>query len=443
MYAIVHRTGIRHLVLAFAAVALLAASLGVPAAIPGAGAQGKDAFRQFIETLRPEAEAMGVSRATFDAAFKGVVPDLSIPDLVLPGKTPGDVKGQAEFTRTPAEYLNTGQLARLADQGKALLVRYRDALEKIERELGVPRRVVLAIWGRESAFGTPRSPHYAVRVLATQAWLGRRKEMFRNELIHALKMLQDGVRARDAMTSSWAGAMGLTQFMPSEYYTLAYDLDGDGRKDIWGSVPDALASAANQLRGRGWIPGQTWGFEVRLPAGISCQLEGPPNARSVSEWVKLGVVRPRNQAFPAEALDQQAFILTPGGAHGPAFLALENFMVIKRYNMSDLYALFVGNLADRIGGGGNFEAPWGAVRQLSARGIEEIQQRLKAGGYAIAKIDGKAGMNTRALIGAYQQASGLKVDCWPSEALLGSLRGSAAREREVRPNADKRVLGVR
>jgi lytic murein transglycosylase len=392
--------------------------------------------------LWPEAEAAGVSRATFDAAFQGVVPDLALPDLVLPGQTPSDVKGQAEFTATPAQYLNVTHLARLAEQGKAILVKHRDALEKIERELGVPRQIVVAIWGRESAFGSPQTQHYAIRVLATQAWLGRRKEMFRNELMHALKLLQDGVRTRETMTSSWAGAMGLTQFMPSEYYTLAYDLDGDGRKDIWGSVPDALASAANQLRGKGWVPGQTWGFEVRLPAGTSCLLEGPPHARNVSEWVKLGVVRARNQAFPAEALDQQAFILTPGGANGPAFLALENFMVIKRYNMSDLYALFVGNLADRIGGGGNFEAPWGAVRQLSSRGIEEIQKRLQARGYEISKVDGKAGMNTRALIGAYQQASGIKIDCWPSEALLASLRSSAAGESGARP-AGKSALGAR
>jgi hypothetical protein len=225
--------------------------------------------------------------------------------------------------------------------------------------------------------------------------------------------------------------------MPSEYYTLAYDLDGDGRKDIWGSVPDALASAANQLKGRGWVAGQTWGYEVRLPAGTSCLLEGPPNARKVGDWVKLGVVRVGNRAFPAEALDQEAFILTPGGAHGPAFLALENYMVIKRYNMSDLYALFVGNLADRIGGGGDFHARWGNVRQLSARGIEEIQRRLGERGYAIAKIDGKAGMNTRALIGAYQRKSGLKVDCWPSEALLLSLRGGSGGKREARRPAGK------
>jgi lytic murein transglycosylase len=388
-------------------------------------AQGPGDFRQFIAELWPEAEAKGVSRRTFDAAFEGVKLDLTAPDLVLPGKTPSEVKGQAEFTRTPAQYLKAIYLIRLADRGKALLVKHRQALEKIERQLGVPGPVVLAIWGRETAFGAPNhSPHYAVEALATQAFLGRRKELFRNELIWALKLLEDGVRTRETLTGSWAGAMGLPQFMPSEYYTLAYDLDGDGRKDIWGSVPDALASAANQLRAEGWVTGQPWGFEVRLPAALTCDLEGPPNARTVREWAKLGVVRAKGRAFPDHALDAQAFILAPGGAYGPTFLALENFMVIKRYNMSDLYALFVGDLADRIAGAGTFETPWGEVRQLSARGIEELQTRLQEQGYAVSKIDGKAGMNTRALLGAYQKANGLKVDCWPSEALLSQMRSA-------------------
>ena len=407
-------------------VALLAAIVALLLPAPGAVAQSKDGFRQFVAGLWSEAEAKGVSRATFDAAFSGVEPDLSLPDLILPGKTESDVKGQAEFTRTPAEYLNVGYLAKLTDQGKALLVKHRDALEKIERELGVQRQVVLAIWGRETAFGAHRSPHYAIQALATQAWLGRRKDMFRNELLYALKMLEDRVLTRETMKASWAGAMGLTQFMPSEFYTLAYDLDGDGRKDIWGSVPDALASAANQLRDKGWVAGQSWGYEVRLPKGTTCVSEGQPHARTVREWIKLGVVRTQSREFPADVLDAQAFILMPAGAHGPAFLALENFLVIKRYNMSDLYALFVGNLADRIGGGGNFDTPWADVRQLSARGIEEIQRRLQAQGHAIAKVDGKAGMNTRALIGAYQQASRLKIDCWPSEAVLAHLRSAPA-----------------
>jgi lytic murein transglycosylase len=408
----------------------------------GAFAQSSDGFRQVIESFWPEAKAKGVSRATFDAAFAGVEPDLSLPDLILPGKSASDVKGQAEFTRTPAEYVNAAYIAKLAGQAKALLVKHRAALDKIEQELGVPRQFVLAIWGRESAFGAHRAPHYAIQVLATEAWLGRRKELFRNELLHALKMLEDGVLTRETMKSSWAGAMGLTQFLPSEYYALAYDLDGDGRKDIWGSIPDALASTANQLRHRGWVPGQAWAYEVRLPAGTTCAVEGPPSARAVREWVKLGVVRTNGQAFPGAALDAQAFILTAGGAYGPAFLALENFMVLKRYNMSDLYALFVGNLADRIDGGRGFDTPWGNVRQLSARGIEEIQRRLQARGYAIAKIDGKAGMNTRALIGAYQQASRLKTECWPSEALLAHMRRSAA-SQHTPPATRNGALGSR
>ncbi|MBX9588379.1 MAG: lytic murein transglycosylase [Hyphomonadaceae bacterium] len=421
---------------ALAALAWLA--VAIPA--PSVSAQDAQGFRRFVSELWPEVQTYGVSRATFDKAFAGVEPDFSIPDLMLPGKA--DDKGQAEFTRTPAAYVNAAYLAKLSDQGKALLVKHRDALDRIERELGVQRQFVLAIWGRETAFGAHRSPHYAIQVLATQAYAGRRKDMFRNELIHALKLLEDGILTRETMKSSWAGAMGLTQFMPSEYYGLAYDLDRDGRKDIWTSVPDALASAANQLRYRGWVPGQTWAYEVRLPADVTCRAEGPPEARAVRDWVKRGVTRTGGQPFPAGALDAQAFVLTAGGAYGPAFLALENFMVIKRYNMSDLYAMFVGNLADRIAGGGNFDTPWGEVRQLGARGIEEIQRRLQDRGYAIAKIDGKAGMNTRALIGAYQHASRLKVDCWPSEALLAHLRAGAAADR-AQPASSKGALGAR
>jgi hypothetical protein len=267
--------------------------------------------------------------------------------------------------------------------------------------------------------------------------------MFRTELLHALKMLEDKVRTRETMNASWAGAMGLTQFMPSEFYTLAYDLDGDGRKDIWGSVPDALASAANQLRAKGWVPNQTWGYEVRLPAEVTCLLEGPDNAKPVSEWLRLGVVRAGGGDFPAHALDQPAFVLAPAGAYGPVFLALENFLVLKRYNMSDLYALFVGNLGDRIAGGGDFVVAWGNVQQLSAKGIGAIQERLQTMGYAVAKVDGKAGMNTRSLIGAYQKANGLKQDCWPAEAVLDHMRAKAPQKEAPLKGADARKGGER
>jgi lytic murein transglycosylase len=400
------------LLLAVFAAAILTAAIGQ--------AQVEEGYRRFLAELWPEAERMGVSRATFDRAFQGVEPDRSLPDLMLPGQ---EVKGQPEFTRTPAQYLDAEYLARLAEQGRALAKQHANDLAKIEQQLGVQRQFVLAIWGRETAFGSHRSNYYVIRALATQAYLGRRKDMFRNELIYALKMLEDGVRTRDNMHGSWAGAMGLTQFMPSEYYTVAYDLDGDGRKDIWNSTPDALASAANQLRAKGWIPGQSWGYEVRLPANLSCLKEGPDNRRPLKDWIELGVARLGGD-FPADALDAPAFLLTPAGPYGPAFLALENFLVIKAYNMSDLYALFVGNLGDRIAGGRPFATPWAELKQLPAAGIQEIQTGLQTLGYDVAKIDGKAGMNTRALIGAYQQASNLKVDCWPSDALIKHLRSN-------------------
>lgn len=382
-----------------------------------------ETFKRFLAALWPDAKGFGVSRATFDRALKGVQLDLTLPDLIIPGRTEHDSKGQAEFTRTPAEYLNDSQLARLAAQGLRLKEQYADALAKIEREIGVQPQFVLAIWGRETAYGAHKVlPYYAVQVLANEAYLGRRKDMFRNELLHALKMLEAGVITPDKMKSSWAGAMGLTQFMPSEYFTTAYDLDGDGVKDIWTSVPDALASAANQLKQKGWVRGQGWGYEVRLPRAMSCRMEGPDNAKTVQQWIDLGVVRTGGATFPKHALDQQAFILSPGGAHGPAFLALENFMVIKRYNMSDLYALFVGNLGDRIAGSKAFDTPWKDVKQMPAKGIAEIQQRLQTRGAPIAKIDGKAGMNTRSLIGKYEAEQGLPVDCWPTDKVLDRLR---------------------
>ncbi len=428
-----HRTG----ALGRASAGLAAALLGVLlAAATAPNSRSADAFQAFLAGLWPEAQAFGISRATFDLALRGVTPDLALPDLMLPGKS--EVKGQAEFTKTPAEYLSERSLTRLSEQGRVLLAKHAPWLDKIEREIGVERQFVLAIWGRETAFGTERTGYYAIRALATEAYLGRRKDIFRSELLYALKMLEEGVRTRENMVSSWAGAMGLTQFMPSEYYTLAYDLDGDGRKDIWNSIPDALASAANQLKQKGWVTGQGWAYEVQLPKGVSCALEGPDRARPLREWIARGVKRTGGRAFPAEVQDAQAFVLTPAGAFGPAFLALENFLAFKRYNMSDLYALFVGNLGDRIAGGGSFDTPWADVRQLSAQGISEIQQRLEAAGYPIAKRDGKAGMNTRALIGAYQSDHGLAVDCWPTEALLADLRAHVthpvpARDAKAQP----------
>jgi lytic murein transglycosylase len=375
------------------------------------------AFRAYLDGLWPKAKELGVSRATFDAALQGLKPDLTLPDLVVPGRPKAEPKGQAEFVRPPQDYLARKQLEGLAAQGRVIARQHAATLERIEREIGVDRWTVVAIWGRETAYGRYRLPHDAIMVLATQAWTGRRKAMFETELVHALKMLEDGV-PRAAMRSSWAGAVGLTQFMPSEYYQYARDFDGDGRADIFGSVADALASAAAQLKGKGWIPGQTWGYEVRRAATADCSLEGPRNMRPIAEWSRLGYARSFNRTFTPAQAKVRAYLIMPAGTYGPAFLATENFLVIKRYNMSDLYALFVGNLADRIAGGGDFETPWANVKQPATRDIETIQARLKDLGRPVEKIDGKIGSLTRAEIGLYQKANGLAVDCWPGPDML-------------------------
>ncbi|MGE0628100.1 MAG: lytic murein transglycosylase [Hyphomicrobiaceae bacterium] len=406
--------------------ALAAAALAMLQPAGPAWAAPEAAFRQFIEALWPEAQAAGVSRAVFDRAFRRVEPDLSLPDLILPGKPKSAVKGQAEFVKPPQAYVDRRQIERLSGRGKDFMAKNAKALERIEREIGVERHVVMGIWGRETAFGSHRLRHYAVQALATQAYLGRRKDMFRGELIHALKMLQDGVIAIENMRSSWAGALGQTQFMPSEFYLYAYDLDRDGRKDIWNSVEDGLASAANQLKGKGWVTGLPWGFEVVLPGNVDCAHEGPPGERSIAEWVKLGVKRADGKPVAPELMSQTAYMMSPGGTHGPIFLVTQNFKVIRLYNTSDLYALFVGHLADRIAGGGDFVTPWKGIGQLPTAEISETQERLKKLGYAISIVDGMIGSNTRRQIGLYQRASGGPVDCWPSQRTLQRLRTASS-----------------
>jgi lytic murein transglycosylase len=389
----------------------------------GLRAQTTDAaFKAFLAALKPEAVAAGVAPATFDKTFAAMTPDRSLPDLEIPGVAKPSSGGQAEFSKTPLQYLDAPYLTKLEAQGKQLAITHAATLGKIEQDLGVERHVLLAIWGRETAFGAYKPTHNVIRSLATQAWLGRRKDMFRAELIAALRMVEAGVLTSDKVKGSWAGAMGLTQFMPTEFFDLAYDLDGDGRKDIWGSVPDALASAANQLKAKGWIKGQPWGVEVVLPKDVDCRLEGPPAAQTVAEWLKRGVVRADGKSFASVRLAEQAFLLTPGGAYGPTFLVFENFMVLKRYNFADLYAVFVGTLSDRIAGGGDFKTRWTTPPMITNRDIEELQGRLRGLGFAVEKVDGKAGMNTRRLIGAYQASTGRPVDCWPSAAPLADLR---------------------
>src|SRR5438876_9241594 len=257
---------------------LIAAFLILAAMTPGAvrPVHAADAaFTQFIASLWPEAQAAGVSRATFDAETKGLEPDYKLPDLILPGRPATGAPSQAEFVQVPADYIKEAAIARLAAEGQRLTQKYRDALNAIEARFDVPATVVLAIWGRETDFGRYTLPYDAVRVMATQAYAGRRKDQYRNEFILALKILGEGNVARKDMRASWAGATGLTQFLPSEYYKHGVDLDGDGRIDIWHSVPDALASAAQQLVNKGWQSGVRWAYEVEAPANVDCTLGVP------------------------------------------------------------------------------------------------------------------------------------------------------------------------
>lgn len=395
-------------------------------AFSGISARADDGFRQFLEGVRPEAEQQGVSRKTFDAATAGLEPDYKLPDLEMAGRPKVDNQGQAEFSKTAADYISKPYMEKMAVQGAAFFKQHEAALKRIEKTSGVDPYILVAIWGRETAYGSYTLPHDAIRVLATLAYKGRRKDMFRQEFIAALKMLEVGVPRSD-MKSSWAGAVGLTQFMPTEYFKHAADGDGDGKTDIWRSIPDALASAARQLQGKGWVRGEAWGYEVIAGPKTNCSLEGPPDARPISDWVALGFTPAKKKAFTAAELSQVAYLMMPAGAYGPAFLAPENFKVIRLYNTSDLYALFVGHLADRIRGDGDFASPWKSFAQPKTQTVHDLQDRLKALGYPMDKIDGKIGSNTRKQIGLYQKANGLKIDCWPSDSVLAHANTQAGR----------------
>ena len=412
------KTEIRKLsgrLLPVAAILLALGSLSYPARAADGG------FTQFIASLWPEAQAAGVSRATFDAETRGLEPDYKLPDLILPGRPATGAPSQAEFVQVPADYVKEASIARLAAEGQKLMAKHRAALNQIETRFGVPASVVLAIWGRETDYGRYRLPYDALRVVATQAYVGRRKDQYRTEFILALKIISDGAVTRKDLRSSWAGATGLTQFLPSEYYKHGVDLDGDGRIDIWNSVPDALASAAQQLVNKGWQKGVRWAYEVRPPANVDCTMGVPEVTKPIGEWLRAGFVPVRGQNLSAAEQAQPASLLQVEGIYGPAFLTTKNYFVIKEYNFSDLYVLFVGHLADRMASPLPFATPWSASKQLRTADVEAMQRHLTRIGLYKDKLDGKAGMLTRAALGAYQKRAGLKVDCWPSEAVLRSI----------------------
>ncbi|MCK0196791.1 lytic murein transglycosylase [Ancylobacter sp. 6x-1] len=379
-------------------------------------------FDRFIAAQWPAAQAMGISRATFDRETAKLEPDYTLPDLAIPGQ-PQKPDRQAEFVQTPADYVSDAGIAKLAKQGRALRAQYAGPLAAIEKRFGVPGPVLLAIWARETAYGAAKLNYDALTVVATQAYVGRRKEKFAEEFLAALKILDEGHVTRAQMKSSWAGALGLTQFMPTDYLRYGVDLDGDGTANIWTSVPEALAATASLLASKDWQAGKRWAYEVRVPAGFDCTQAEPAVTLPIGDWLKRGVAVADGRKVPPSALRDEASIIMPAGPFGPAFLTPKNYFVLKSYNFADLYVLYVGHLADRIEDDRPFAQGWKDITLVKTADLAFMQQVLTKKGFYDEKVDGKAGMKTRAALGAYQKANGLKLDCWPDADVLRHMKG--------------------
>jgi len=409
------------------ALSILSSGTASAQAVPtGAAAAKYDAeFNAWLKReIWPEARKAGVSQKTLEAALTGLSINWKLPDVLVPGQKPPkeQAQSQAEFS-SPGAYFSEKRLQGLAATGRSLAATHAATLKRIEATYGVPGNIVVAIWGRESGFGRAKLPNSVIDVLATKAYASTRKEMFRAELIDALKIAESGDVPPSRMMGSWAGALGQPQFMPSSYLKYAVDFDGDGHRDIWNSVPDALASIANYLSKRGWQRDRDWGFEVSIPDNISCAQEGPDLAKPVSQWAKMGITRVSGKGFPSNDLSADGMMLVPAGRHGPEFVVTPNFYVIKEYNNSDLYALFIGNLADRIAyGAGPFQSEWGNVGSMLRSDVLAMQKALVAKGYDVGKADGLAGFKTRRSLGDWQAKNGLRPTCFPDASLKGRLR---------------------
>lgn len=369
------------------------------------------AFRKFVESLWPEARARGVTRATFDAALGRITLDPSI------GKTSAK---QAEFVRPVWDYVNGAVTQQRVERGRQMAREHAQTLATIERRFGADPNVVLAIWGVETSFGAFTGQKNVFRSLATLVYKGIRPDFFRNELMTALQILQEGHVEASQMTGSWAGAMGHTQFMPTSFVKWAADYDGDRHKDIWNNVPDALASTANYLAQHGWRRGLPWGYEVVLPQSFDVSPHDPQNMRGFGDWARMGVRRADGGALPSGG---EAGLWLPAGARGPAFLVTTNYRVIRSYNMSQAYMLAVALLSTRIAGGGPLVGAWPkGEKPLSTAQAMEIQRNLVRLGFDVGEIDGRIGEQVQTAIRAYQRRQGMIADGYATQALLERMR---------------------
>jgi membrane-bound lytic murein transglycosylase B len=371
-------------------------------------------FADWQAGFRVQALKAGIRADIFDRAFTGVTPDMKVVKAD---------RSQPEFTRPVWEYLDGAISDVRVRKGQALLNQYADVLQTIEQRYGVDRNALVAVWGMESNFGQFQGSQSVIRSLATLAYEGRRRGFAQDQLLAALQILQQGDVSPEQMIGSWGGAMGQTQFIPTTYNTHAVDFDGDGRRDIWNSAPDALASTAHYLQSSGWQAGQPWGYEVRLASGFNYALADSATRKSLAEWQQLGLNLPNGSPLPAIAAQQQAVLLLPAGYKGPAFLVMDNFRAILRYNNSSSYALAIGLLSGRFQGGGYVEGSWPRADVPLGRSERiELQTLLSSKGYDAGTPDGIIGANTRKAIRSAQQALGWPADGYPTQELLNSLR---------------------
>ena len=373
----------------------------------------QQSFAEWLEELRREAAELGISAQTL-AALDTIEPLERVIELD---------NSQPEFVQTFTRYIGLRVTPGQVDRGRALLAENSSLLTEVQREYGVQPHYLMAFWAIESNYGRATGGFSVLEALATLAYDPRRSDFFRRELLTALRIIDEGHIPADDMSGSWAGAMGQLQFLPSVFYEYGVDGDGDGRIDIWHSLPDIFHSAANFLANSGWQGDERWGRQVLLPEGFDFSLTGTSTSKTLQEWADLGIVRVDGGPLPIA--DMSASVILPAGASGPAFLAYNNYRATMRYNPSTFYALTVGHLADRYTGAGPIQNMPENEQALSVADVRELQERLNALGYESGEPDGRVGRNTRAAIRSYQRDNGLPMDGYASGQLLAAIRESS------------------
>jgi len=369
-------------------------------------------FHTCVEQLWPQAARRGVTRNTFTAYTAPLTPDLRIMDLL---------DNQPEFTKSFWDYLDILVTEERIAKGRALLEKHRATFDAVERAYGVDRYAIAAIWGVESNYGTLSGDRSVLRSTATLACVGRRQRYFSEEFLATLEILQRGDLRPEQLVGSWAGAFGPTQFMPTAFKRFAVDFDHDGRRDVVASMPDLIASTANNLKKDGWVTGQTWGYEVVVPATFNFMLAENRRMLPMREWERHGITRVSGQPFPRG--DDMAFLLVPAGVQGPGFLMLANFRAIMKYNPAEAYALAIGHLSDRLRGAKPFAQAWPRYEKVLSRSERlELQELLAGRGYDVGEPDGRLGARTRAAIRDFQAKNGRVPDGFASAGVLDQLR---------------------